>query len=267
MVRKAWGPCVLHLALRRAPDVFLPLSSGLMNPISAWAVRRRHEIAHAVEGRLDLATRIALLEKPSLQGGTANSIDTMSIAEIAQARQADHQTGYSAKKQSLNFPLVQEQFDNATMSNSKMTTTGHTFLLISAIGLCACGGGGGDDAESTVFCMPEAQAAEPSFTIQSAIDKLSGLAIPEITLTNITFQGVPINVISLSNVSVNVTAIDKSIQCKIPCGFATDEGLFTMTVNAPTLQPLVVSVDASYSTLTRGCPSVLSGGKRVSFVL
>jgi len=70
--------------------------------------------------------------------------------------------------------------------------------------------------------------------------------------------------------AVNVRAVGSSLECTVPCGFATQEGALSFTVSAPGFVTRSVAANGAYSSRTgngAGCPLNLAGGNRIAVAL
>jgi len=108
---------------------------------------------------------------------------------------------------------------------------------------------------------------EPILLITSARDSASSASIPEITLTEIKVNGALLDLRVLGAVTPSARVVGSSIQCTVPCGFATTEGAYSAILTASGYQSSVLSVAAQYQSSIGGCPSTFGGGKRVGVSL
>ncbi|MBI3802590.1 MAG: hypothetical protein HY282_02370 [Nitrospirae bacterium] len=122
-------------------------------------------------------------------------------------------------------------------------------------------------ADEPTFGPCVVKYSEPVITLTSAVNATFSAPISDVTFTNITFNGVPADLRALTALSSNVQVVDDTLQCKVPCGFSTDEGRYEMTVLAPGYQPSILSFTAKYSSFVGGCPATFSGTQRVSVTL
>lgn len=131
---------------------------------------------------------------------------------------------------------------------------------------CGGGGGGADNA------LPDACAAvitygEPVFTVTSAVAANGAIPIPEVSLSGITVNGTPLNLGALPKVAHQVQVSGGTVKCQTACGFATDEGQYSMVASAPGYRPATLTFTAKYASFTGGCGVNFSGGTSVAISL
>ncbi|MEO5669646.1 MAG: hypothetical protein ABIR26_03040 [Ramlibacter sp.] len=134
-------------------------------------------------------------------------------------------------------------------------------------GLTSCGGGG-DDAPVAGPCV--VRYAEPSLIISSVQNAATGAAIPVVSLSGITIDGVAFNMAPLAAEARNVRAVGSALECTTACGFTVHEGAIAFTVSAPGFLPRSVAATGAYSSRSGnpgGCPLDLTGGNRINLSL
>lgn len=128
--------------------------------------------------------------------------------------------------------------------------------------LASCGGGG-DETES-VGCPAIVLAAEPSLIIASVQNAVSSAPVQTVVLSDIKRDGMSHFLGLLPREASNVRVVGNTVECTVPCGFATSEGAFTFTVAAAGYLPRQVAAQGAYSSSIGTCPPSLTGGKRIS---
>ena len=138
-----------------------------------------------------------------------------------------------------------------------------TMTLAFPFFLGACGGGGGEPLAGP--CL--VNVGEPVVRIASAVDANTGASLAEVSLENIQFNGVTANLAAVTAVSLNVTVGGNALLCKLPCAFASSEGLYTFAATASGYETRLISISAQYATRTGNCPMVMSGATTTNISL
>ena len=109
---------------------------------------------------------------------------------------------------------------------------------------------------------------DPVLTIASATDGVSSAPIAQLTISNISVDGIAIDLRTVTVPISNAQVTGNSVRCTVPCGFSTQQGTYSATLSAVGYQPAALAVAASYQTVTGGgCPAIYSGGKHTSVIL
>jgi hypothetical protein len=108
---------------------------------------------------------------------------------------------------------------------------------------------------------------EPILLIATARDGASSASIPEITLTEVKVNGALLDLRVLGATTSSARVVGNSIQCTVPCGFATIEGTYSAILTASGYQSSLLSVAAQYQSFVGGCPATYGGGRRVTLSL
>jgi hypothetical protein len=143
----------------------------------------------------------------------------------------------------------------------------HQLALVIAAAVTACGGGGGNDTANSAVGPCVVNYEEPILVITAASDAVSAAPVTEIALTDVKVNGVPLDLRVLGVTTPNVRVVGSSLQCTLPCGFATTEGAYSATLTASGYQSSSLLVSAQYQSFVGGCPAKYSGGKHVAVSL
>lgn len=127
-------------------------------------------------------------------------------------------------------------------------------LLLLALSLAGCGGGSDEPANGACVHI----ALEPVLRIASVTDDL-GTSLPTVTVSNVSLYGLPIVGDSLTQGAVSATRQGDVLTCTLPCGLFETEGAYELTLSAPGHVARTVTINATYSSFTGGCPSYNAG--------
>lgn len=109
---------------------------------------------------------------------------------------------------------------------------------------------------------------EPLLQIVAARDALTGTPMPGIVIRNVRRDGIEQDpAILVAGPAYGVEVQADSLLCRVPCGFATSEGNYILTVSAPGYPRQDRGYDAKYRVFKGGCPSYNDGGVRMSLAL
>ena len=110
---------------------------------------------------------------------------------------------------------------------------------------------------------------EPLLTISSATNAVTSGPIPQVRISALQVDNVPVPVTYLSEVSVahDVTVQGDQLVCAIDCGFAATPGTYRFTVSSAGYRDTTVTVAANYSRSDNSCPVRVSGGVRLDLTL
>jgi len=135
-----------------------------------------------------------------------------------------------------------------------------SFLLAAIFLLSACDSG--DPGVGPCVHIYE----EPVLNITSVTDEDTSAEIAQVQIYDVFVDEVARGTEDLTAmVSENITVEGATLLCTLPCGFGTEEGLYTFSVNAEGYQETMVSQRAEYATFEGGCPSYNTDGTRFSF--
>jgi hypothetical protein len=132
------------------------------------------------------------------------------------------------------------------------------FLLISGFVFAGCGSN-----ENVGPCVHIYE--DPVLHIQSVTNVQTGQSVQALNIIQVFRNGQKENIQPLLAVSYNVTTIDSTLLCGLPCGFGTEAGTYRLTVAARGCKDTTISFVANYAVFKGGCPSSSSGGTKVSF--
>jgi hypothetical protein len=97
---------------------------------------------------------------------------------------------------------------------------------------------------------------------------LGGVRLPVVIIDHLAFNGRPTDLaFHARDMGFNVAIVPEGLQCTLPCGLATIEGLWTLGFVAPGYQPKEVQVNARYKNFDGGCPSSNSGPTEIAVQL
>lgn len=136
--------------------------------------------------------------------------------------------------------------------------------LSAAVVVAGCGGGGSEQPNAGPCVV---NYTEPVVTISSAVNSSSIAPVSDVTLTNISLDGLPADLRVLAFLSSNIQVAGTTLVCKVPCSFSTTEGNYAMSVSAAGYQVAALSFVAKYSNFIGGCPATYSGSRSVSVSL
>jgi hypothetical protein len=106
---------------------------------------------------------------------------------------------------------------------------------------------------------------DPIIHVDSVTNAQNGSLISTFQIREIIKDGNRVQPEYIKIVSSNVAVYDTMLVCNLPCGFGTDEGVYTLKVSAIGYRDTTVSIKAKYAVFKGGCPSSNSGGTRFSF--
>ena len=106
---------------------------------------------------------------------------------------------------------------------------------------------------------------DPVLHIQSVTNAQTGQSVQALQILQVLLEGQKQDSQILKAVSFNVTVMDSTLLCGLPCGFGTEAGIYTLTVAARGCRDTTISLPAKYAVLKGGCPSSSSGGTQHSF--
>ncbi len=106
---------------------------------------------------------------------------------------------------------------------------------------------------------------DPVLHIQSVINAQTGRSVQALNILQVFRNGQQETSLSLLSVSYNVTMIDSTLLCGLPCGFGTQAGTYSLAVAAKGCRDTTITFEANYAVFRGGCPSSNSGGTKVSF--
>ena len=136
----------------------------------------------------------------------------------------------------------------------------HAALGLTLVAFLACSNGTG--ACSIVYL-------DPLLTISSATNAVTNGPIPQVRISALRVDNVPIPVTYLSEVSVahDVTVEGDQLLCAIDCGFAATPGTYQFIVSSAGYRDTTVTVAANYSHAENSCPVRVSGGLDLDLIL
>lgn len=132
------------------------------------------------------------------------------------------------------------------------------FLLISGFVFAGCKSNG-----SVGPCVHTYE--DPVLHIQSVTNTRTGQSVQALNIIQVFRNDQKENIQSLLTVSYNVSTMDSTLLCGLPCGFGTEAGTYKLTIAARGCKDTTISFDAKYAVFKGGCPSSNAGGTRVSF--
>jgi hypothetical protein len=106
---------------------------------------------------------------------------------------------------------------------------------------------------------------EPVLNIVSAASS-NGTPIGHLTLTNVQVNGHAPGPGAFQD-AVNAVLTNGKIECDVPCGFGTEEGLWQFTAEAEGYQPEEIAVETEYAVFVGGCPSYNDAGTELAIEL
>ena len=108
---------------------------------------------------------------------------------------------------------------------------------------------------------------DPVVTFATAVDSATQLAIPEVVMTGISFNGSPVTdlrfLLETGGPVHGASATAEGIRCTIACAFGAAEGTYSMVLKSPSSVDTPIQFFARYATAKRGpggCPTHLSQG-------
>ena len=100
--------------------------------------------------------------------------------------------------------------------------------------------------------------------VTQATDPLSNVVVKNVRLDGIEQD---LRLIVASSPSYGVEVQGDSLVCRVPCGFATQEGNYIFTVSAEGYPPQERGYEGKYRLFKGGCPSYNEGGVRIALRL
>jgi hypothetical protein len=141
-----------------------------------------------------------------------------------------------------------------------------SMVLLLVVAVMACGGGG-DEPPPPGAGPCYHSFGEPSLIISSAQNSVTAAPVSVLTLSNVTLDGTPFDATFLPTEALNVRVTGSSLECTVPCGFATHVGAISFTASAPGFTSRPVAANGAYSSFIGGCPSSETGGNRIAVLL
>lgn len=131
------------------------------------------------------------------------------------------------------------------------------------IALSSCGGS--SDSPSVGPCVVNYVGS--ALIVASAKSSLSGATVPTITLRAITIDGVGLQFTALSPAASNVRVVGNTLECTTPCGFSSQEGVYSFVVSGSGYIDAPVRVAGAYASREGSCPDTYSKGSSVNVIL
>jgi hypothetical protein len=138
--------------------------------------------------------------------------------------------------------------------------TRNAFLILLSIAVWSCD----KPKDATIGpCMHTYE--DPVLHVASVTNAQNGQQVVAFRILEVTRNGMKQQPVFLKIVSYNVVAYDTTLVCNLPCGFGTDEGVYTLLVSALGYRDTIITVTGKYAVFKGGCPSSNSGGTKFSF--
>lgn len=103
---------------------------------------------------------------------------------------------------------------------------------------------------------------EPIFSVTGATSTGTADSLYFVKISNVTIDSVKVDPITLTEeISNNVVVKDSILECTIPCGFGTKEGLYEFTFSTENHFDLTITAPVGYIKEDENCPSRNSDGE------
>lgn len=101
----------------------------------------------------------------------------------------------------------------------------------------------------------------------AAVTGADGGTVGSVTLSGFAVDGRSVNASMLLEAAYGVDVVEGALVCDVACGFGTEPGTYTFTIDAEGHAPEPVTVEARYAEFSGGCPSSSSGSTVVDLEL
>jgi len=110
---------------------------------------------------------------------------------------------------------------------------------------------------------------DPLFTISSVRSAITNNPVPEVRISDVRIDNVPVPVTFLSEVTVAHDVVPEGDQllCVIECGFAATPGTYQFTVSSAGYRDTTITMAADYTRTESSCPVRVSQGVQLTLNL